>query len=153
MTARLNVFAADNTPFQALASLDAFLAGCGVPASTLNLVKMRVSQINGCSPCLDRYAHKLHTAGESDERLFSVATWREAPWFTDAERAALGLAEEATRLADRPGAVPDQVWRKAGEHYDDADLSALVMAIAQINVWNRILTMTRVPPSAASRDA
>jgi len=115
----------------------------GVPRRTLDLVDLRVSQINGCSLCVDMHARDLRRAGETDERLFAVAAWREAPYFTDAERAALSLAEAATRLSDSADPVPDDVWDEAARHYDETALGALVIAIANINVWNRLNVTTR----------
>ena len=91
----------------------------GVPKETHDLVHLRASQINGCSVCVDMHAHDLRKAGESDERIFAVAAWRETPYFTDAERAALALAEAMTRLSDRPDPVPDDVWDEVARHYDE----------------------------------
>ena len=115
----------------------------GVPAGTLGLVELRASQINGCSVCVDMHARDLKKAGESDERLFAVAAWHDAPYFTDAERAALALTEAITRLSDRPDPVPDDVWEEAARHYDETGLAGLVLAIANINVWNRLNVATR----------
>jgi AhpD family alkylhydroperoxidase len=114
-----------------------------VPATTLYLITLRASQINGCSVCIDIHSRELKNAGEPDERILAVAAWREAPYFTDAERAALALTEAATRLADRPDPVPDEVWEEATRHYDEQELAALVLAIAAINAWNRINGATR----------
>ncbi|NUS56775.1 MAG: carboxymuconolactone decarboxylase family protein, partial [Streptomycetaceae bacterium] len=102
----------------------------GVPERTLGLVHLRASQINGCSACVDSGARSAKKSGETDERLFSVAAWRESTYFTDAERAALALAESATRLSDRADAVPDAVWDEAAKHYDEKQLAALVLCIA-----------------------
>src|SRR5215468_10399130 len=96
----------------------------GVPQKTLELVHLRVSQINGCSFCVDSGARSAKRAGEADERLFAVAAWREAPYFTDTERAALALAEAATRLADRSDPVPDEIWDEASRCYDEQGLAA-----------------------------
>lgn len=115
----------------------------GVPARTLELVHLRASQINGCSPCVDMGARELKKAGETDERLFAVAVWREAPYFTDAERAALALAEAATRLSDRADPVPDDVWEEAARHYDEPALAALILHIALTNCFNRVNVTTR----------
>ncbi|WP_437581952.1 carboxymuconolactone decarboxylase family protein [Sorangium sp. So ce887] len=115
----------------------------GVPARTLELVHLRASQINGCSPCVDMGARELRKAGETDERLFVVAAWREAPYFTDAERAALALAEAATRLSDRADPVPDDVWEEAARHYDEPALAALILHIALTNCFNRVNVTTR----------
>ena len=120
----------------------------GLAETTIKMVHLRASQINGCGLCVDMHARELRKAGESEERVFSVAAWREAPWFTDAERAALELAEYVTRLADRPDPVPDEVWSRAKAHYDEAALSALLIQIGQINVWNRLNVATRQPAGA-----
>jgi AhpD family alkylhydroperoxidase len=115
----------------------------GLPETTLWLVELRASQINGCAVCVDMHSRELKAAGEPDERILTVAAWRETPYFTEAERAALALTEAATRLADRPDAVSDEVWQEAARHYDEPQLSALVLAIAGINAWNRINSATR----------
>jgi AhpD family alkylhydroperoxidase len=115
----------------------------GVPPRTLGLVHLRASQINGCSACVDGGARNAKQAGETDERLFAVAAWREAPYFTDAERAALALTEAVTRLSDRADPVPDAIWEEAARHYDEPALAALILAIATVNVWNRLNVSTR----------
>ena len=126
----------------ALQGLNAAIQG-SIPEVTLQLVELRASQINGCSVCVDIHSRQLKRAGEPDPRIHSVAAWREASYFTDAERAALALTEAATRIADRPDAVSDEVWAEAAEHYDEGQLAALVLAIASINAWNRINALTR----------
>src|SRR3954452_9815863 len=110
----------------------------GVPQQTLELVHLRASQINGCSACVDSGARRAQKAGATDERIFAVAAWREAPYFTDAERAALALAEAATRLSDRTDAVPEEVWSEAARHYDEQELAALILSIATTNLFNRL---------------
>ncbi len=117
--------------------------GGGVPPRTLDMVHLRASQINGCGYCVDMHARDLVRVGETDERIFAVAAWRETTYFTDAERAALALTEAVTRLSDRPDAVPDDIWAEAARHYDQAALSALVLSIAMINLWNRLNVTTR----------
>jgi AhpD family alkylhydroperoxidase len=117
----------------------------GVPHATLGLVHLRASQINGCGVCVDMHPKMMRKAGETDERLFAVAAWRDTPYFTDAERAALALTEAVTRLADSPDPVPDSVWDEAARHYDEQALAGLVTAIAAINVWNRLNVATRQP--------
>jgi len=114
-----------------------------VPKTTHELVHLRASQINGCSVCVDMHARELKKGGESDERVFAVAAWRETPYFTDAERAALALAEAVTRLSDRADAVPDQVWDEAADLYDEQELASLILSIATVNVWNRVNAATR----------
>ncbi len=117
----------------------------GVPQQTLELVHLRASQINGCSPCVDSGARSARKAGMSDERLFAVAAWRETPYYTDAERAALALAESMTRLADRADAVPDETWDAAAKSFDERQLAALVLWIATTNFFNRINAATKQP--------
>jgi AhpD family alkylhydroperoxidase len=114
------------------------------------IVHLRASQINGCSVCVDMHLRMLKKAGETDERLFAVAAWRDAPYFNDAERAALALTEAATRLCDRADPVPDQIWDEAARHYDEKALAALVIEIALTNVWNRLNVTTRQVASAAA---
>ena len=128
---------------EALQALGAAVGKGGVPARTLELVHLRASQINGCSVCADGHPRIARKLGETDERLLAVATWRDTPYFTDAERAALALAEAVTRLSDRADPVPDEVWDEAARHYDEPALAALVLAIANINVWNRLNVATR----------
>jgi AhpD family alkylhydroperoxidase len=114
-----------------------------VPETTLGLVHLRASQINGCSPCVDGGVKTAKKNGETDERLHAVAAWREAPYFTGAERAALALAECVTRLADRSDPVPDDVWDEATKHFDEQGLAALVLYIATTNLFNRLNATTR----------
>jgi AhpD family alkylhydroperoxidase len=114
-----------------------------VSPKTLELISLRASQINGCGVCAVQHPRIARKLGETDERLFAVAAWREAPYFTDAERAALALTEAATRLSDRADPVPDEIWDEAARHYDEQALAALVIAIASINVWNRLNVTTR----------
>jgi AhpD family alkylhydroperoxidase len=123
---------------KALNSLGTSITKGGVPNSTLELVRLRASQINGCSLCVEMHARDLKKAGEKDERLFTVAAWRETPYFTDAERAALALTEAATRLNDRAAPVNDEVWNEAAKHYDEKAMADLVLNIALINFWNRV---------------
>ncbi len=133
---------------EAMQNLSKAAAKTGVPFATLKMVELRASQINGCSVCVDMHARHLARAGETNERLFTVAAWREAPYFTDAERAALALTEAVTRLSDRTDPVPDQVWQEAARHYDEPALATLILSIAAINVWNRLNVTTRQVPGA-----
>lgn len=124
---------------RAMFALESYLNNAtGLPRNLLDLLRLRVSQINGCAFYVDMHAHDLKQAGESDERIWAVAAWREAPYYSDAERAALDLAETATRLHDNPTGVPDDVWNAATRHYTGPQLAGLVMAVAAINAWNRI---------------
>ena len=117
----------------------------GVPQATMELAHLRASQINGCSPCVYSGAISAKKAGESDERLFAVAAWRETDLFTEEERAALTLAESMTRLSDRAEPVPDKVWHKAAEHFDEKQLAGLVLWISTTNLFNRINAATKQP--------
>ena len=128
---------------QALMALGSSAKGGGVPSGTLDLVHLRASQINGCSLCVDMHSREARKAGETEERLFAVAAWREAPYFTDPERAAMALAEAVTRLSDRADPVPDAVWEEAAGHYEEPALAALVLSIATVNLWNRLNAATR----------
>jgi len=132
----------------ALQQLGVSAQHAGIPEATLAMVTLRASQINGCSVCVDIHTRELEHMGESSQRIHLVAAWREAPYFSDAERAALALSEAATRLADRPDPVPDDVWKEAARHYDEPGLAALLLSIASINVWNRLNVATRQPAGA-----
>jgi AhpD family alkylhydroperoxidase len=123
---------------QALQALGKAVHQGGLPPKTLELVNLRASQINGCGVCAVQHPRIAKKLGETDERLFAVAAWRDAPYFTDAERAALALTEAATRISDRADPVPAEIWDEAARHYDEQALAALVLAIASINVWNRL---------------
>lgn len=136
---------------QALQALSKSAEGLGVPSKTIHLVHLRASQINGCGLCVDMHSRMMKKAGETDERLFAVAAWRDTPYFTDAERAALSLTEALTRISDRPDPVPDAVWNEAARHYDEQGLAALLLAISAINVWNRLNVATRQVAGTAWR--
>jgi AhpD family alkylhydroperoxidase len=113
------------------------------PTLPLELLHLRASQINGCSVCVDMHAKALKQSGETDERLFAVAAWREAPYFDDDERAALALAEAMTRLSDRPDPVSDEVWAEAAKHYTEEELATITLSVASVNLWNRLNAATR----------
>jgi AhpD family alkylhydroperoxidase len=129
--------------WQAFQDINAAVEKGGVPPATLQLLHLRVSQINGCSACVHAGTWSARKAGETEDRLATVAAWREAPWFTDAERAALALAEAITRLSDRADPVPDGVWDEAARHYDEPAMAALVLSVATSNVYNRVNVSTR----------
>ncbi len=116
-----------------------------LPAATVQLVEIRASQINGCAVCIDMHTKDAAVVGEFAVRLNMVAVWREATVFTEAERAALEVTEQGTRLADAAGGVTDEAWANASKHYDSDQLTALVAAIAGINAWNRLNAITRQP--------
>lgn len=125
--------------FQGIGKLLGAVARGGVPASTLELVGLRVSQINGCTACVQGHWEEAKKAGETDERLVSVAAWRESPYFDDAERVALALSDALTRLADRSDdAVPDDLWAAVRTYYDERQTAALLLQIGTLNLFNRI---------------
>ncbi|MFC4910655.1 carboxymuconolactone decarboxylase family protein [Actinomadura gamaensis] len=129
--------------FKGLGALSAAVERGGVPKALGELINLRVSQINGCSVCVQMHAKALREAGESDDRIFTVAAWRDAPYYTGAERAALALAEAVTRVADRPDPVSDELWDEVNRHYSEKEVSALLLSISVINVWNRLNAATR----------
>jgi AhpD family alkylhydroperoxidase len=128
---------------QALMALSSVPQKVGLSPKLLELVNLRASQINGCGVCVDGHPRIARKLGETEERLFAVAAWREAPYFSDQERAALALTEAVTRLSDRADPVPDEIWDEATRHFDGKSVAALVIAIANINVWNRLNVATR----------
>ncbi len=110
----------------------------GLPQELMEMIHLRVSQINGCSYCVDAGLKSLRKLGESDERIGLVSAWRETPYYTDAERAALELAEASTRLADRADAVSDEVWDNAADHFDERQLASILLMTAVTNLFNRL---------------
>ncbi|MEU8706051.1 carboxymuconolactone decarboxylase family protein [Streptomyces sp. NPDC048565] len=147
MSARLDVFGnkAASTFLKHINSAGKVVTDLGLPATTQELVKIRASQINGCGFCTDMHTKDATEAGETALRLNLVAAWREATVFTDAERAALELAEQGTRIADAAGGVPDEVWTNATKYYDEDQLLALVALIALINTYNRLNVIVQQP--------
>jgi AhpD family alkylhydroperoxidase len=147
MDARIDVFDNPITMkyFKRLVSAGAVIAESSLPAATRELVNLRVSQINGCAFCTDMHTKDAAAAGETSVRLNLVATWREATVFTEAERAALELAEQGTRIADAAGGVTDEAWANAAKHYDDEQLGVLMAQIANINAFNRMNVIARQP--------
>ena len=143
MTARMTnpAFAVEGA-MDALMAISKAISRTRVPINH-ELVHLRASQINGCSVCVDMHAKGARKSGESEERVFAVAAWRETPYFSDAERAALALTEALTRVADRAEQVPDEIWDAAAEHFDTTQLGALVLDIATVNLWNRLNVATR----------
>jgi AhpD family alkylhydroperoxidase len=138
--------------FQAVQAMADSARKGGVPDSTLELVHLRSSQVNGCSFCVAMGWRHAKT-DDALQKLFAVAAWRDAPYFTEAERAALALAEAVTRLSDRPDPVPDEIWDEAARHYDERQLAALVLWIATTNVFNRLNVSTRQPAGSWSQPA
>src|SRR4029079_6421897 len=120
----------------------------GLPEKLLELVHLRASQINGCSACVDMHPKIAKRAGATDERLFSFAAGGDTPDFTEGERAALALTEALTRISDRADPVPDAIWNEADKHFDEQELATLILAIASINVWNRLNVAVRQPVGA-----
>ena len=147
MDARLNLFGSTVAAKFAkyINSAGAVVTGSALPATTQELVKIRASQINGCAGCTDMHTKDALHAGESQQRLNLVAAWRDAKVFTEAERAALELTEQGTRIADAAGGVTDDAWANAAKHYDDDQLAALVALIALINTYNRMNVITQAP--------
>jgi AhpD family alkylhydroperoxidase len=147
MDARLNVFGSPTVGkfLKHIVSAGRVVSDSTVPAATLELVRLRASQINGCGFCTDMHTKDALAAGESPVRLNLVAAWREATVFTEAERAALELAEQGTRIADAAAGVTDEAWANAAKHYDDEERAALVSAIALINAFNRVNVMVQQP--------
>ncbi|MER5540444.1 carboxymuconolactone decarboxylase family protein [Streptomyces mirabilis] len=147
MDARLNLFGnpvADKV-LRHINSAGKAVSDSALPAATQELVKIRASQINGCGFCTDMHTKDAAHAGQSPQRLHLVAAWREATVFTDAERAALELTEQGTRIADAAGGVTDEAWTNAAKHYDEDQLTALVCLIALINAYNRVNVLVRQP--------
>ncbi|MCC8340533.1 carboxymuconolactone decarboxylase family protein [Streptomyces sp. R1] len=147
MEARLNMFASPlaGKILRHINSAGKAVSDSALPATTQELVKIRASQINGCGFCLDMHTKDAAKAGETSLRLNLIAAWREAKVFTDAERAALELTEQGTRLADASGGVTDEAWANAAKHYDEEQLTALVGLIAVINTYNRLNVITQQP--------
>lgn len=130
---------------EALQAAAAAAKDSGLPLRTAYLVHLRASQINGCAFCVDMHARELKEAGESDERLFSVAAWRDSSRFSPAERAALALTEAVTRIADRADPVSDEIWEEAAREYGERELASLLLNIGLINFWNRLNVSIRQP--------
>ncbi|MEU0597986.1 carboxymuconolactone decarboxylase family protein [Streptomyces sp. NPDC006393] len=147
MEARINLFGNDvaNKFLRYINSAGKVLSDSTLPHATQELVKIRASQINGCGFCTDMHTKDALHAGESTQRLLLVGAWREAKVFTDAERAALELVEQGTRIADAAGGVSDEVWENAAKHYDEDQLAALVSLIALINAYNRVNVIVQLP--------
>ncbi|MEU6142827.1 carboxymuconolactone decarboxylase family protein [Streptomyces sp. NPDC047081] len=147
MEARLNLFenAVATKVFRHINSAGKAVSDSTLPHATQELVKLRASQINGCGMCTDMHTKDALAAGEDVQRLLLVSAWREATVFTEAERAALALTEEGTRIADAAGGVPDDVWENAAKHYDEEQLAALVTTIALINMYNRFNVIVQQP--------
>lgn len=147
MSQRMSVAAVAPKGYRAVAQLEQYCVQ-NVPSTVLELVKLRASMTNGCAFCVNMHSHDAMEAGEDPQRLFQVAAWSDATCFTPRERAALALTDEVTRIAD--GGVSDEVWAQAREHWSEEEVANLVIAIATINVWNRISISTRTEPASYS---
>ena len=134
---------------QALLALNKVVEKESVPYVTHKLVQLRASQINACSVCVDMHARELKKAGQADTRIFAVAAWQDAPYYTESERAALALTEAVTRLNDRYDPVPDDIWNEVARHYDERARAALLISIGLINLWNRLNVPVRQVAGAA----
>jgi len=146
MEQRFNYFKAAPDAYKAMSGLEAYLRGCGLEEGLLHLVKLRASQINGCAFCLDMHWKDLRAIGEEEHRLYSLDAWRECPWYTDRERAALAWTEALTLVTQ--GHVPDAVYEEARRHFDEKELSDLSVAITTINAWNRLCIAARTAPGS-----
>jgi AhpD family alkylhydroperoxidase len=149
MKARLNPSAASAEAYEAMRALSAYTHNCGLEHSLLELVKMRGSQINGCAFCLNMHAKDARRAGESEERLYLLDAWREAPIYTPRERAALAWTEALTLVTQ--GHVPDEVYEEARKHFTAEELVKLTLAVTVINSWNRICIAFRVMPAVEAK--
>jgi len=136
MESRINVEKSSTNTYRAMLGVEKSLAQCSIEKSLRELVKQRVSQINGCAFCIDMHWKDARAAGETEQRLYGLPAWRESPYYTERERAGLLLAEELTRIADRP--VPEVVFDQVRSQFNDQELGDLIWVIATINAWNRV---------------
>src|SRR3954471_21743964 len=146
MQARIDLTKLSHEPLNALRGIEAFLAGSGLEQSILHLVKMRASQINGCAYCLDMHSKDARALGETEQRLYALNAWHETPFYSPRERAALAWTESVTRVAETH--APDEVFQAAREHFSEAELGNLTIAIAMINTWNRLAIGLRAVPGS-----
>ena len=144
MTQRLDYTAIAPAGIKALGSVYGYIVQSGLPRPLVNLVYLRVSQINGCAYCLDMHWKDLQAEGEKEQRMYSLDAWRETPYYSDRERAALAWAEAVTNITD--GHVPDEVYEQTRQHFSEQELADLTLAIAAINVWNRLSIAFRIVP-------
>ena len=136
METRVKVDKSNTDAYRAMLGVERYLAQCQIEKPLLELIKLRVSQINGCAYCLDMHWKDARSAGETEQRLYGLPAWRDSPYYSERERAALRLAEELTRIADR--SIPEEVHEQAREQFDDQEIGDLVWAVAAINTWNRV---------------
>ena len=144
MEGRIHYLKVSSGAYHTLLELEKYLHECGLDESLLNLIKLRASQINGCAYCLDMHWKDLCAAGESEQRLYSLDAWKESPYYSDRERAALAWTEAVTRVSETH--VPDEVYEEAKKHFSEKELADLTLAVAIINVWNRLLIAGRTTP-------
>lgn len=144
MEQRFNYFKAAPDAYKAMSGLEAYLHGCGLEEGLLHLVKLRASQINGCAFCLDMHWKDLRAIGEEEQRLYSLDAWRECPWYSDRERAALAWTEALTLITQ--GHVPDAVYEEARKQFNEKELTDLSIAVTTINAWNRLSIAARTTP-------
>jgi len=144
MEQRFNYFKAAPDAYKALSGVEEYLHSCGLEEGLLHLIKLRTSQINGCAFCLDMHSKDLRAIGETEQRLYTLDAWRECPWFTERERAALAWTEALTLITQ--GHVPDAVYEEARKQFNEKELSDLSIAITTINTWNRLSIASRTPP-------
>jgi AhpD family alkylhydroperoxidase len=143
MTPRIDAASVSPRALKAMLGLEAYLAGCGLEAGLIHLLKLRVSQMNGCAYCIDMHFKDLRAAGEPESRLYLLDAWRESPGYSDRERAALAWAEAVTRVTD--GHVPDHTFREARAQFSEEELANLTLAVTTINAWNRLSIAFRTP--------
>ena len=144
MQPRINIATVSPGAMQAMLGLETYLRGCGLDIKLLDLIKLRVSQVNGCAYCIDMHWKDLRAAGETEQRLYGLDAWRESPYYSERERAALAWAEAVTRVTD--GHVPDEVFEQARGQFNDDELANLTLGIVAINGWNRLCIALRVTP-------
>jgi AhpD family alkylhydroperoxidase len=144
MEQRINITSVNPGVMKAMLGLEGYLAQCGLDHKLSDLIKLRVSQINGCAYCLDMHWKDLRAAGETEQRLYGLDAWRESPYYTERERAALAWAEAVTLVADTH--VPDEVFEEARRHFNDEELANLTLGVAAINGWNRLSIAFRTMP-------
>ncbi len=144
MEARFNYAKTAPGVYQAMEGLENYLAQCGLEKSLMYLIQLRASQINGCAYCLDMHWKDLRASGENEQRLYSLDAWRECPYYSDRERAALAWTEAVTEIA--PGHAPDAVYQEARAHFSEKELCDLTLAVAAINAWNRLSIASRIVP-------
>ncbi|HEU4699575.1 MAG TPA: carboxymuconolactone decarboxylase family protein [Gemmatimonadales bacterium] len=144
MQARFDAANAAPGAYQAMLGLERYLHSASIEAPLYHLIKLRASQINGCAYCIDMHWKDLRALGESEQRLYALSVWRECPWYSDRERAALAWTEAVTLVAE--GQVPDAVYEAVRPHFSDTELADLTLAIATINAWNRLAIAARTDP-------